>query len=824
MSKKQFLLTLLALITLIVNLEVRANSLIVAQPEERLPLKPCKLPAVKEAVLCGNYEVWENRESLKGRKISLYVVVAPALNPNPAPDPLFAISGGPGQAATEVFLNGFAEIRKNRDIVLVDQRGTGRSNSLACDAANLQELVQIIVGEDAPREGIRRCRAQLEQKADLRMYTTATAVEDLDEVRKWLGYKTINLYGGSYGSRVALVYLRRFPQNVRTVTLRAVYPTTIPVPLYAPRYNQRSLDRLLDDCARDEKCRQSFPDLKQDFQTALDLLTSSPANITVTDPRANKPVELAITRGVFAGVIRQLLLDSNSQRFIPVIVRGAAKGDYAPLKTLIGQALRTIGGINFGMNTSVICSEEIPRIRPADIKRESTGAFLTGSVVQTRIDLCREWPRGRAPANYFEPVKSDSPVLLISGELDPATPFEWGDEAARHLPNSLHIIQPGVAHGPFTPCAQNVMNRFVEAGTTTGLDATCVKDLKRPAFLTPPPSQQQQNESSLQSAIRQFGAKQYPEPKAALEQLVVREPNNATAGTLAQQKTETAFTPAQLEELLDRLSAHTESYKETFKDLTAQERRTFELLAPDGTVLKQNRLVAELIVYPSQRNANRATEFRNIREVDGQRVEKRDVRLEKLFERLKKDDSADKELGRIIKESTRYDFGYQLSGYMFYKAMATWKILRPLFEYEAPGRERVGERELLAIRFEQKQFRKDMFGLDQIFDPALFTGPMMRGAYWVDPDTAQIWREHHEIFFRNNQSAETYKVVEVDFDFASSKFEVFLPRRVMLQHFKLLKTKKGEPLRMYRSAKVVSDLSDFQRFNTEGKQEGAPRP
>src|SRR5262245_42968478 len=241
-----------------------------------------------------------------------------------------------------------------------------------------------------------------------------------------------------------------------------------------------------------------------------------------------KPCKLPITRGVFAGAIRQLLLDSNSQRFIPVIVRGAAKRDYAPLKTLVGQALRTIGGINFGMNTSVICSEEIPRIRPADIKRESAGAFLTGSVVQTRIDLCREWPRGRAPANYFEPVKSNIPVLLISGELDPATPFEWGDEAARHLPNSLHIIQPGVAHGPFTSCAQSVMNRFVEAGTTTGLDATCVKELKRPAFLTPPQSH--------------------------------------SIGTLAQPKTETAFTPAQLEDLLDRLSEHTESYKETFKD------------------------------------------------------------------------------------------------------------------------------------------------------------------------------------------------------------------------------------------------------------------
>src|SRR5262245_41777968 len=215
---------------------------------------------------------------------------------------------------------------------------------------------------------------------------------------------------------------------------------------------------------------------KQSLLTPLALITlivnfEVRANsLIVAQPRSRlplKPCKLPITRGVFAGAIRQLLLDSNSQRFIPVIVRGASKGDYAGLKTLVGQALRTIVGINFGMNTSVICSEEIPRIKPAEIKREAAGAFLTGSVVQTRIDLCREWPRGRAPANYFEPVKSNIPV----------------------------------------------MNRFVEAGTTAGLDATCVKELKRPAFLTPPPSQQPQNESSLQSAIRQFEAKQYQEAK-----------------------------------------------------------------------------------------------------------------------------------------------------------------------------------------------------------------------------------------------------------------------------------------------------------------------
>src|SRR5262249_31464292 len=221
---------------------------------------------------------------------------------------------------------------------------------------------------------------------------------------------------------------------------------------------------------------------------------------------------------------------------------------------------------------------------------------------------------------------------------------------------------------------------------------------------------------------------------------------------LAQASNKIPATPAELEELLDRVSKQTEAYKETSIDLTAEERRTFEIFSPDGKVEKHNRLIADLIIYQPQRDAKRAVEFRNIREVDGQSVKKQDVRLEKLFERLKKDDSADKEIGRIVHESTRYDFGHQVAGYMFYKAIATLKKLRPFFKFEAAGPELVGERELLAVKFEQTEFRKNMFGLTHSFDVNLFTGPMMRGVYWIDPDTAQIWREHYELFFRNNQS------------------------------------------------------------------------
>jgi hypothetical protein len=280
---------------------------------------------------------------------------------------------------------------------------------------------------------------------------------------------------------------------------------------------------------------------------------------------------------------------------------------------------------------------------------------------------------------------------------------------------------------------------------------------------------------------------------------------------------------AQLAALLERVDVNAEHYTKTFKDLTAEERRHFELFGPDGKLSAQNRIVADLIVYQSQRNAKRAVEFRNIREVDGAPVKQQTERLEKLFERLSKDDSADKELQRIIKESTRYDFGYQLTGYLFYKAIASWKSAQPLFRFESAGPVRVGERELLRVNFEQTQFKPDMFGLSRIFDPAKFTGPLMRGTYWIDQATAEIWREHHEIFFRDNQSSATHKVIEVDFDFAPSQYEVFLPQRVVLQFFRAAKAKKDAPVTMYRTVKVVSEFSDFRRFNTEGKQENLSR-
>jgi len=311
-----------------------------------------------------------------------------ALSANPAPDPLFTFAGGPGQAETEDVKDNaqrFADIRRDRDIVMVDQRGTGLSNSLDCNFGGANELVQAFLAGDLPIEKVEECRKQLEQKANLKFYTTPFAIDDIDDVRAWLGYDRINLYGGSYGSRAAMVYLRQHPKHVRTVTLRAIFPLTLKNPLYSPRDGQQSLNRLFSDCAADEACAKAFPTLKQDFQTVLERLAQSPTKIKVTDPRTKETVEITITRDVFAGGVRRLSYHPKSQRLIPTLIRSAFADDYKAFESIVAQILGIEKVLSTGMFLSVTYAEDVPLIRQRDIARETSGTFIGSTMVQSLV-------------------------------------------------------------------------------------------------------------------------------------------------------------------------------------------------------------------------------------------------------------------------------------------------------------------------------------------------------------------------------------------------------------------------------------------------------
>src|SRR5438034_2647169 len=237
-------------------------------------LQPCSVPQIPDKALCGNFEVFENRGTRKGRKISLKIVALPATGKERAADPLFYIAGGPGASATEDapgIAQIFAKVRERRDLVFLDQRGAGGSHPLNCAFFNPDDP-QSYLGYFFPLEEVKRCRRELEATSDLSLYTTPIAADDLDEVRAALGYDKINLFGGSYGTRAALVYLRQHPEHVRTVMLQGVAPTNQFMPYDFPQGTERALQGVLEECAADDACHRAFPEVKADEQKVLNQL------------------------------------------------------------------------------------------------------------------------------------------------------------------------------------------------------------------------------------------------------------------------------------------------------------------------------------------------------------------------------------------------------------------------------------------------------------------------------------------------------------------------------------------------------------------------
>lgn len=479
MSKRIGLAICLLILVFSASAEVRAQS-------SRLALKPCRIQSIQEDALCGAYEVFEDREAKRGRKISLNVAVLPALGPDPAPDPIFYLSGGPGSAAVEqagaaVFL--LAKARRDRAIVLVDQRGTGGSNPLRCQVPAASETQRYLSDLMSP-ETAGECRKELEKRADLTLYTTPIAMGDLDEVRDALGYERINLFGGSYGTRAALVYLRQFPRRVRSVALMGAVPTYFDMPFSYSRSAQHAMDRLLLDCAADRGCNEAFPNLRAEFKQVLGTLLKGPVKVTLQNRATGKPEEVELSYGVAVERIRFLLYSGQTSSRLPLLIHKAAHNDFAPLAreaAATGEALNSL--IYTGMFFSVTCAEDVPFIDQRKIPQEIANTFLKDVRLRTQIRACRDWPRAELPAGYRDPVRSDAPVLILSGEVDPVTPARWGDEVARHLPNSLHAVNPNGGHSDFGDCAANLVGDFIKSASVKGLDPSCMKRQRRLPFV-----------------------------------------------------------------------------------------------------------------------------------------------------------------------------------------------------------------------------------------------------------------------------------------------------------------------------------------------------
>ncbi len=455
----------------------------------RLDLSPCKLPGIEREVRCGRFEVWEDRAKRAGRKIALRVAVLPTTGPEKEPDPVFVFEGGPGESAVESAAGeaaGGAEVNRKRDIVLVDVRGTGDSNGLQCKALQGHAGVLGFLESFLPVDGVRACRKDLEPRADLRFYTTAAAVDDVDDVRAALGYDRINVEGGSYGTNAALEYMRRHGEHVRTAVLQGIVPPGTRSPLYFPRHAQTALDQVIAGCARDVSCHAAFPDTAGEIDRLLARLGKQPAEVTLKDPKSGQPLKVAIGRSAVAQTIRYMLYVPITAAQIPLQVHMAAEGDLAPLAETAYLFGNMMTSMSDGFYLSVTCSEDVAFFAPADAEKEARGTYLGDFRARAQKAACAEWPRGETPPDVNEPVRSDAPTLLISGERDPVTPAVWGEQAARSLTHSKHIVVPGGGHGfdgeKGTECLDRLALELVERGSEKDLDTSCVAKIEPVPF------------------------------------------------------------------------------------------------------------------------------------------------------------------------------------------------------------------------------------------------------------------------------------------------------------------------------------------------------
>lgn len=442
-------------------------------------LAPCIIEGVPGEVLCGSLAVVENPDLPASRMIELNIAVLTATGTSPEPDPIFILTGGPGQSAIEGaarFAAEFAMSREHRSLVLVDQRGTGGSNPLIC--------TPVPSGDPFTAEVVRACRQLLEQYADLTQYTTLNAVRDLEIVREALGYVRINLDAGSYGTRVALVYMKHYPLRVRSAVLRGVSPTNYRNPLPFAAAGQRALDKLFDDCAADIQCNGAFPDLHNSFKIFLERLDESPETVVIPPDSAQDSYSVLITRDLFAARIHLMLYSADLSARLPYIIHEGANGNLLPFARIseaFGRAVRS--QIYFGMQLSVVCAEDIAGITDEHAREMTSGTFLGLSQINRFRSLCEEWPVARLTETFWDPVHSETPVLVISGDLDPATPPNIAAEVVRYLPSAYHLILPQSTHIINHPCVNSIVAQFLVDGSADDLDTECIGSITRPKYL-----------------------------------------------------------------------------------------------------------------------------------------------------------------------------------------------------------------------------------------------------------------------------------------------------------------------------------------------------
>jgi pimeloyl-ACP methyl ester carboxylesterase len=447
-------------------------------------LEPCRLPGIEREILCGKVDMPEDPDAPTGRTIAIHFAVVPAVARTAQPDPIFVLAGGPGQAASRVIgqvMPVFAELNARRNLVFVDQRGTGRSNALDCSDEDTSLAATLDPAQQLGR--LKRCLAEL--RADTRQYATWIAVRDYDAVRRRLGAERVNLWGGSYGTRAALDYLRQFPRHVRTVVLDGAAPPDMVLPAAFSVDADAALGALASACRADARCRERFPDFEARIGALL-ARADAGFDVVVTHPLTGQAQPLHVDHRLLASLLRVPLYVPSLGSVLPHALAAAGGGDFNALVALSAAVSgRTRENLALGMHFAVVCAEDLPRVGAAERSAMARTRFGT-AFADLYAEACTAVATRPVPQEFYQVPRSDVPVLVLSGGLDPATPPRHGAAIAARLGNARHIVAPYLGHGlSAQACTPRLITRFVRTASFDGLDADCLEKLPAAAFFEP---------------------------------------------------------------------------------------------------------------------------------------------------------------------------------------------------------------------------------------------------------------------------------------------------------------------------------------------------
>lgn len=454
-------------------------------------IEPCRIKRVPREVRCGAIHAPENPDAPEGRKITVKFAVVPALAKNKAPDPIFFFAGGPGQAAMQIasqILSSQSMLNARRDLVFVDQRGTGASNKLSCAQPDRVESLAVSLDTGAHFAKLDTCLKTLTgQGNDTRQYATWIAMRDIDAVRAAIGADKINLWGGSYGTRAALEYLRQFPSRVRSVVLDGAVPPDMVLPASFAVDNDAALNRLIALCANEPACKQRHPNFGADIDRLLADATAGRLRVAATHPTTGQREKIVLDRSAVAGSLRAPLYAPMLAAGLPHAVAKAAGGDPDPLialtMVLAGSVADNMAEV---MHFAVVCAEDMPRLDDAVIAAAARTRF-GNSFDNLYRRVCPNVPVRPVPPEFYSLSDTDVPVMVLSGGADPATPPRHGEAVAKSLKRAQHFVAPNLGHGvAHHGCAPELIAKFIRQGNFDKLDGACLAKLPAPTFFAAP--------------------------------------------------------------------------------------------------------------------------------------------------------------------------------------------------------------------------------------------------------------------------------------------------------------------------------------------------